>query len=171
MSIARPLESIAVGVIVQRSKAASPWIDYVWRPLSILVGVPETEPWTKLSDNGDIATFYAGAAEVELFASDTTQYRDNLFSAEPSLWVTLRPTGGEPPYSLLSVTADSAEGEALTEAGDDLVERVPMPDEIADELAQFVTEHHVERIFYKRKRKDADPEALARRAPIEKDRR
>jgi hypothetical protein len=156
-------------VIVQRSKAASPWIDYVWRPVSVLAGVPETEPWTKLTDNGDVATFYVGTAEVELFASDTTQYRDNLFSAEPSLWVTLRPTGSEPPYSLLSVTADTAEGEALTESGNDLVERVPMPDEIADEIAQFVAEHHVERIFYKRKRKDADPEALARRAPIEKD--
>jgi hypothetical protein len=46
-----------------------------------------------------------------------------------------------------------------------------MPDEVADALAQFVTEHHIERIFYKRKRKDADPEALARRAPVDKERR
>jgi hypothetical protein len=166
--VIKPLRSIPVGVIVQRSKAASPWIDYVWRPLSVLTGVPETEPWTKLTDNGEVATFYAGAAEIELFASDTTQYRDNLFASEPSLWVTLRPTDGEPPYALLSVTADTAEGEAFTQAGNDLVERVPIPDEIADALAQFITEHHVERIFYKRKRKDADPEALARRVPIEK---
>ncbi|MEX0589762.1 MAG: DUF3305 domain-containing protein, partial [Xanthobacteraceae bacterium] len=117
------------------------------------------------------ATYYVGAADVELYPSDTTQYRDNLQSNSPLLWVALRPTGGEPPYSLLSVTADSAEGEALTETGVDLVDTVPMPDEIADMVARFVTEHHVERVFFKRKRQEADPEALAREPPLRKDRR
>jgi hypothetical protein len=166
-----PLKSIPVGVVVQRTKATNPWIEHLWRPVTVLPGVPDAEPWTKLNENGDVATFYVGSAEIGLFSSDTGQYRDNLFSGSPSLWVTLRPTGGEPPYSLWSVTADSSEGEALTTAGDDLVDTVPMPDEIADAVAQFVTEHHVERIFYKRKRKDADPEALARRIPDEKNRR
>jgi hypothetical protein len=166
-----PLKSIPVGIVVQRTKASSPWVDYLWRPVTALVGSPEAEPWTKLSEDGDVATFYAGMAEVGLFVSDTGQYRDNLFSGSPSLWVTLRPTGGEPPYELWSVTADSSEGEAIATTGQDLVETVPMPDEIADLLAQFIAEHHIERIFYKRKRKDADPEALARRAPVEKDRR
>jgi hypothetical protein len=162
---------MAVGVVVRRVKATSQWIDYIWRPVSVLPGVPETEPWTKLTEDGEVATFYVGSAEIELFPSDTTQYRDNLNSGAPLLWVTLRATEGEPPYKLLSVTADTAEGEAMTETGNDLVEAVPMPDEVADMVAQFVSEHHVERIFYKRKRKDADPEALARRSPAEKDRR
>jgi len=161
-----PAKSIAVGVVVQRAKAASQWIDHVWRPVSVLAGVPEAEPWTRLSDDGEVATFYIGSAEIELFPSDTTQYRDNLFSGSPALWVTLRPTGGEPPFDLLAVTADTAEGEAMTEAGNDLVEAVPMPDEIADTLAQFITEHHVERIFYKRKRVRADPEALGQRPVV-----
>jgi hypothetical protein len=162
---------MAVGVVVRRVKATSQWIDYIWRPVSVLPGVPETEPWTKLTDDGEAATFYVGSAEIELFPSDTTQYRDNLNSGAPLLWVTLRATESEPPYKLGSVTADTAEGEAMTETGNDLVEAVPMPDEVADMVAQFVSEHHVERVFYKRKRKDADPEALARRAPVEKGRR
>lgn len=166
-----PLKKIPVGIVVQRAKAESQWADYLWRPVQALVGTPEAAPWTKLTDDGQIATFYAGAAEVGLFASDTGQYRDNLYSEEPSLWVTLRPTGGEPPYELWLVTADSSEGESLATTGQDLVDTVPMPDEIADALAQFVSEHHIERIFYKRKRKDADPEALARRAPVDKERR
>jgi hypothetical protein len=171
LSVIKPLKTMPVGVVVQRTRAASQWVDYLWRPLSVLPGVPETEPWTKLSDNGDVATFYVGAAELEFYPSDTTQYRDNLMSKSPSLWVTLRPTGAEPPYQLWSVTADTAEGEAMTETGHDLVETVPMPDEVADVVAQFVTEHHIERLFYKRKRKDTDPESLARRAPGGKDRR
>lgn len=171
MSVIKPTKSISVGVVVQRSKAESQWIDYLWRPLTVLPGVPDAEPWTKLSDDGGVATFYVGAADIDFYPSDTTQYRDNLMSNSPLLWVTLRPTGGEPPYTLLSVTADSAEGEAMTETGNDLVDTVPMPDDIADVVARFVTEHHVERIFYKRKRKDADPEALARHPPSEKSRR
>jgi hypothetical protein len=171
LSAVKPLKIIPVGIVVERVKAESPWIDHVWRPLSALPGVPETAPWTKLSDDGERATFYAGAADVELFPSDTTQYRDNLQSASPSLWVALRPTGGEPPYALHAVTADPAEGEALTETGSDVVDVVPMPDGVIDAVVQFVTEHHVERVFFKRKRKDADPEALARRSPLERDRR
>jgi hypothetical protein len=166
-----PLKTIAVGIVVQRTKAASEWVDYLWRPVQALVGRPEAAPWTKLADDGESTTFYAGATEIALFAADTGQYRDNLMSETPLLWVTLRPTESEPPYELWSVTADSSEGEALATTGQDLVETVPMPDEVADALAQFVTEHHIERIFYKRKRKDADPEALARRAPVDKERR
>jgi hypothetical protein len=171
LSFTKPVKSISVGVVVQRTKADSPWIDYLWRPAQVLVGLPDAEPWTKLSDNGEVATFYAGTTEIGLFPSDTGQYRDNLQSGVPLLWVALRRTGGDPPYALWSVTADSSEGEALTFAGDDLVDTVPMADEIADVVAQFVTEHHVERVFYKRKRKPADPEALARRLPPDKGRR
>ena len=32
---------IAVGVIVQRRKANSPWVDFTWKPVSVLVGVPD----------------------------------------------------------------------------------------------------------------------------------
>ena len=171
MSVVKPLRSIPVGVVVERCKATSQWVDFIWRPVVALPGVPDAEPWTKLSDDGERATFYVGSAEVELFPSDTTQYRDNLQSGSPSLWVALRPTGGEPPYVLHVVTADSAEGEALTQTGTELVDMVPMPEELIDVVAQFVSEHHVERVFFKRKRKEADPEALARQAPMRKDRR
>lgn len=163
MSAVTPLATIPVGVVVERSKATSQWVDYLWRPVTILTGLPETAIWTKLTDDGERATFYAGAADIELHRSETTSYRDNLATGEPLLWVVLRPTGVEPPYSLFAVTADAAEGEAMTEAGDDLIETLPMPDVIQDAIAQFVAEHHVERQFSKRKRDRANPEALARR--------
>lgn len=163
MSAVTPLATIPVGVVVERSKATSQWVDYLWRPVTILTGIPETAIWTKLTDDGERATFYAGAADIELHRSETTSYRDNLASGEPLLWIVLRPTGVEPPYSVFAVTADAAEGEAMTEAGDDLIETLPMPDTIQDAIAQFIAEHHVERQFSKRKRDRANPEALARR--------
>jgi hypothetical protein len=83
----------------------------------------------------------------------------------------LRPTGTEPPYQLFAVTADPAEGEALTEAGNDVIEAVPMPPAIRDAVAAFVSEHHVGSRFVKRKPDHADPEALARRVPIGSEKR
>lgn len=160
-----PLARIAVGVIVERRKAASPWIDFVWRPAAVLAGEPEAKPWTLLHSQDDAASFYAGPAEVALYRSDTGNYRDNLATGAPSLWVALRPTGTEPPYEIVRVTADPSEGEAFTEAGNDLVDAVPMPDVIREAVAEFVAEHHVERQFYKRKRDRADPNALGRRGP------
>ena len=63
MSIISPLQTIAVGVVVERSKSTSPWIDFLWRPLSVLTGAPATPPWTKLSDDGERTTFFAGTAD------------------------------------------------------------------------------------------------------------
>ena len=61
-----PLATIAVGVIVERAKAASQWTDHIWRPTAVLAGQPDTPPWTVLADDGERATFYAGPATVEL---------------------------------------------------------------------------------------------------------
>jgi hypothetical protein len=169
MSVAPPLATIPVGVLVERSTGISQWTDYTWRPVSVLTGVPATPAWTKLSDDGARARFYAGVADIDLHRTETTNYRDNLASGSPSLWVVLRPVEGrDPPYTLLAVTADPAEGEAMTEAGNDLVEFVPMPDSVQQAIAQFVAEHHVERVFEKRKRDRANPEALGRRSRQER---
>jgi hypothetical protein len=146
------LLTIPVGVVVERHKATSPWVDYVWRPAAVLPGIPTAEPWTPLGQRGDTTTYFAGTATVSLYRTETANYIDNLGSGAPQLWVVLRPTEGQPPYEVLAVTADPAEGEAYTEAGNDLVETVPMPPEVEDALAAFVAEHHVERTFFKRQR-------------------
>lgn len=158
MTRAVPHERIRVGVVVERRKATSPWIDHVWMPVAVLAGEPEAEPWTVLATEGDTTRFYAGSAEVGLYRTETGNYRDNLVSGAPSLWVVLQPTESDPPYALVAVTADPAEGEAHTEAGSNVVEMVPMPDVVHDLVAAFVTEHHVERQFFKRKRDRAGRE-------------
>ena len=169
MSAVSPLATIAVGVLVERSKGSSPWAEFYWRPASVLIGVPDTPAWSKLSEDGERTTFYAGSADIALHRTEATYYRDNLASGAPVLWVVLRPVDGDPPYTVFTVTADPAEGEAMTEAGSDLVEAVPMPTPIQEAIAQFVAEHYVEQPFLKRKRDRADPEALGYRAPLRGD--
>lgn len=170
MSIAAPLQTISVGVVVERTKGVTQWSEFAWRAVSVLAGAPETPPWTKLSDDGARATYYAGTAEVELYRTETTYYRNNLESGMPALWVALRAADGEPPYSIATVTADPAEGESLTETATDMVEQLPMPKAIQQILAAFIAEHHVEQTFTKRERDRADPEALARRGSTGEDR-
>jgi hypothetical protein len=162
MSPIAPLLRIAVGVVVERRHAISPWADVLWRPIAVLVGLPDAAPWTPLAIEGKTATFYAGAAEIELYRSETNNYRTNLASDEPSVWIALHATGGEPPYEIAAVTADPAEGEGLTEPGQAIVEAVPMPEPLRHAIAAFVAEHHVEQVFEKRRRDHADPEAMAR---------
>jgi len=165
MSRAVPLVRIPVGVVVERRKAKSEWVDFVWRVVAVLPGVPEMSPWSVLEQGAEAMAIYAGAAEVALHRSDTARYHDNLASGAPSLWVVLRPTEVDPPYAIVAVTADPGEGEGYTAAGSDLVEAVMMPASVREVVAAFVAEHHVEQVSFKRVRTRADPDALARRAP------
>jgi hypothetical protein len=156
------LANIAVGVVVERRQAKSPWVDFLWRPVSVFAGNPSAAPWTPLAVEAETTLFFAGEAVIELHRTETANYRDNLASGAPALWVALRPISSEWPYEILAVTADPAEGEALTDAGSNLVEAVPMPPDVAEIVARFIAEHHVERPFLKRQRRPAEP-ALVRR--------
>jgi hypothetical protein len=146
------LARVVVGVVVERRKARSSWADFLWRPVSAFVGSPSAAPWTPLGVKKEMTLFYAGQAVDELHRTETTNYRDNLASGAPALWVVLRPTASGSSYELLGVTADPTEGEWFTDAGNNLVDQVPMPPELAEIIGQFVAEHHVDRPFVKRQR-------------------
>ena len=160
-----PLQTIPVGVVVERRRATSPWIDALWRPVTILAGLPEAGLWAVLSDDGNAVTYYGGPAEIALYRSESENYRQNLASGAPSVWVSLHATGGDPPYAVAAVTADPAEGEGWTEPGDAIVEAVTMPDTVRAEIAAFIAQHPPGPGFVKRQRERADPEALARGVP------
>jgi hypothetical protein len=151
------LTRIPVGVVVERRKAKSVWADVLWRPVSVFAGTPEAVPWTPLVADDDVTLFYAGEAVIELHRTETTNYRDNLASGAPSLWVNMRPTTSGHPYEVLAVTADPSEGEAFTDAGSNLIEAVPMPPEVVGIVDQFIATHHVERPFVKRRRDQKAP--------------
>jgi Protein of unknown function (DUF3305) len=150
------LVSIPVAVVVERRRAKGVWAEFLWRPVSVLAGKPSAEPWTVLDVQAESVLFYAGEAVIELHRTESAYYRDNLASGIPRLWVVLGPTGSDPPYALRAVTADPAEGEGFTDAGNNLVETVPMPRDVLAIVDQFVATHHVERPFIKRRRQPAE---------------
>ena len=168
------LARIVVGVVVERRKARSPWLDFLWRPVSVLAGTPSAVPWTRIGEEGSAAIFYAGEAAIELHRTETANYRQNLASGTPMLWVVLRPrlaNSASAAFDILTVTADPSEGEALTDAGNDLVATVPMPVSIIETIDGFIAEHHVERPFQKRKRDRGEPQIPGDRAADNRNRK
>ena len=119
---------IPVGVVVERRKAKSQWIDFVWRPVAVLPGSQTPRRGRCSPPKAASRPFYVGLAEIHLHRSETSNYRDNLVSGSPAVWVAMRPTETEPPFQVVMATADPSEGEAFTETGTELVEAVPMPD-------------------------------------------
>ena len=145
-------ETVRVGVLIEKRLSASPWAEFSWHVLGVVIEPPVQANWVEVRNDDQAITYIGSGAEVEAYTGETSGYRDNLISGEPKLWVVLRPTEQEPGQELALVTADPAEGEAMTENGDLLVEAVPMPEAIRLWLAAFVDKHHVERPFFKRKR-------------------
>ncbi len=151
----RIAERRRVGVVVERHALASRWATHRWHPAAVLAAVPDTAAWTAIESSGAIARYYAGEAELVLVPSETESYRFNLESRTPSAWVVLRPTvptGDGREIELLTVTLSPSEAEAQSGAGDDVIEAVPLPPELAAWMADFVERHHVERPKFKRKR-------------------
>ena len=159
IDVTPPQVQFEVGVIVERRRAKSPWVDFVWTPVAALPGPAEAVGWTLLSDDGVAARFFCGVETVTLYRTESGHYRDNLLAASPSLWVALRPTGSEPPYVVVAATVDPSEGECFTQAGQDLIGAVPLPEAVREVVAAFVQAHPPREIAYKRQRDGAAPPA------------
>jgi hypothetical protein len=147
-------EQMTVGLVLERRTLSGEWGGVGWRAVTVFAQAPDVAPWTPLGGGKDVAKFYAGAYPISLFSTDTANYRDNLSSDAPKLWVVMRlaEPGVEPPVGVLLVTADPAEGEGNTEAGSNMVDTLAMPPEVAGVVAAFIETHHVERPIIKRRR-------------------
>lgn len=139
-----------VGVIVARRTQQGAWGGVTWAPVAILAAAPALQPGSFISRAEVDELYYAGSMTLELHASETAHYRDNLQSGRPSVWIALT---CEAEFPLVNcVTADPYEGEALAEIYGEGLDAVPMPPAIRDDIADFVAAYHVERVFVKRKR-------------------
>lgn len=144
-------QAFRVSVLIEKRRSASPWADFSLHVISVVTEAPQSG-WMEIRKSDEATTFLVGPTDVAAHQSETANYRDNLNSGAPKLWVVLRPAENAAGCEVMLVTADPAEGEAMTQNGDLLVEAAAMPEALRLWLDAFVQEHHVERPFFKRRR-------------------
>lgn len=160
------VETIPVGVEVERRPGVTRWQQVVWCPAALTPRPDELAEWTLLEEQGDSARFFAGSAVIALRSSDTKVLKDNVESPTPSVFVVLRRGPTPSGWKLHLVTADPSEAHSHADVGDDLVEALPMPPPIFCRVSAFVARHHVDRPEWRRRRDRSDAELLGRRPVV-----
>lgn len=160
-----PPEIISVWVVAERRQSGNPWQSEQWTVAAVQSGRPQTEPWTELTRGRGWTRYFLGCTEIQLFRTETENYLFNIEGAFPAIYVILR-RGGANGVELLGATVDPGEIDAHSDAGDDLIEALPLPPDIAARMRAFIAAHHKEQPFLKRRRDRADLERLGRRPPL-----
>jgi Protein of unknown function (DUF3305) len=163
--------SLPLGIIVERRAVDNPWIDHNWRSVAVIAGARAQSPfdaWTLVRQGDGWVQFHAGTLTLELFPKETEGYKVNLSQHPPRLYIVLRKEEeGRCDHEVVPflVTASPYEAQDYLDSGEDQVDAVPMPDGVVAFVQDFITRHHVDEPFRKRKRKPAETgdEAFARR--------
>ncbi|HJO74512.1 MAG TPA: DUF3305 domain-containing protein [Rhodospirillales bacterium] len=156
-------QSVDVGIVIERRMVDSPWQDYEWSPVAVIVGAPPmdaTDEWMELRRGDDWVHFHAGTLPLELFAGETEGYRKNISEDQPYIYIVLNPgeEADDPEVIPFLATACPYEAESYTEDTDQIVEGVPMPPEVVAWVLDYIDTYHVDVKFEKRKQKKAyDP--------------
>lgn len=155
-------ETMRLGVVLERRPGVTRWVAETWQPLAVIPGAGELDPlgpWLPLREEGERALFHAGTLLLSLYRRETEGYRLNLTQAEPRVYVVLRRDPEDCPHPVLPilVTLEPYEAEKYLVSGEEIVEGVPLPEEVRAFAEDFVARHHVEEVFYKRQRKPWNP--------------
>jgi len=163
-------ESMQVGIVVERRDSSHPWADHVWQPVAVIPGAPPmdpTGPWKILKRGNGREQYLAGTLDIEVWRTDTEAYLACLTAEPPQVFIVLREDlEGEHEYVPFLATVSAYEAQDYADGGDDIVEGVPMPEEVIAWVQAFVDAHHVDKPFKKRrfrgKKKQTEPETKPR---------
>lgn len=151
-------DTMPVGVVMRRAPGVTRWAKWSWKAIGVLPGAAEAD-WALLRTEGDISDFHAATVSLELHGSDAEAYLHGLSARVPCLYVVLRPADQvDPPLEVTLVTASPYEAQDYADSGEELIEKVPMPEGIVAWVRDFAQLHYQEEQFKKRRRdkKDVD---------------
>ena len=144
-----------ISVVIERRDSKNVWQDFSGGhsaccrrlPLSSVRSWPSGEGWRQYPRRH--------ARSSSLFRGETEGYRTNLSQDLPVVFVVLRRNDEAEAldFEPFLVTVCPYEAMGYSEGNDDIVEGVPMPPEVVEWLREFVTAHHVDVPFLKRKNK------------------
>lgn len=144
--------SLSLGVVIRRAPGVTRWARHVWKAVAVLPGAGPAE-WKELRREGGAVEFHAATLPLELHRTDTEGYLHGLSAKTPAIYVVMRESdAGEAPLDVLLVTASPYEAQDYADTGEELVEKVPMPEGLVAWIRDFIERHHEDEVFIKRRR-------------------
>lgn len=142
------VESFELGLLVECRRTAGG--DATWRTGAVVAAVPDALPLRLLRDDGRTALYLSSPHSLELHRTSCESYRYNLEAPQPSLFAVLR-QGPDETWAPTLVTAAPDEAQAHMDSGDEVVDAVPLPAELKEQIEAFVARSPPEQ-FRKRQR-------------------
>jgi hypothetical protein len=151
----KKIETMPLGIILERREIDNPWQDHSWRAVAVMPGAAEVEDWHLLASEEGWAQYHAATLTLELHRSETESYRTNLADNPPRIFVVLREDEEAEVFEYVPflVTASTYEAQDYLDSSEEIVDGVTMPDAVIAWVQAFIDEHHVDVPFVKRKRK------------------
>ena len=155
-TITQPQKSISIplGIVVRRAPGVTPWAKWVWSVVDVLPGAGPAD-WLELRHDGDVTDYHAATVELELFRSDAEAYLSGLTTRAPAIYVVMRAaTAPEATHDVevLLATVSPYDAQDYADSGEEIIEKVAMPQGLVDWVKAFVDQHYQEERFIKRRR-------------------
>ena len=143
--------SIPLGIVIRKVPGVTRWVDHVWKAVAVLPGAGQAH-WKELRRDGDVIEYHAATVQLELFRTDTEAYLHGLSTKIPAIYVVMRESEGADPLDVVLATASPYEAQDYADTGEELVEKVPMPEGLGAWIRDYVEQHHEDEVFIKRRR-------------------
>jgi hypothetical protein len=143
--------TMPVGIVLRKAPGVTRWVKWHWTASAVLPGAGPAD-WRELRREGEAVEYHAATKVLELHGADTEAYLHGLTAEVPSIYVVMREGEGDVPLDIVLVTASPYEAQDYTDSGEEIVEKVPMPNGLVAWVREFVEEFHQEEAFIKRKR-------------------
>ncbi len=145
-------QMIPLGVVVRRARGVTKWAKWSWRVTAVFAGAGAASG-QQLRSAESFDEFHLATVPLELHGAETEAYLTGLSSRVPSIYVVMRDAEhGEMPYEVLLATASPYQAQDYADSGEELVEKVLMPEGVVAWVRDFVEKHHEEEEFVKRRR-------------------
>lgn len=143
--------TMPLGIVMRRTPGVTRWAAWAWKAVAVLPGAGAAD-WRVLRQDGDVTEYHATTMTLELHGAETESYLHGLSAQVPSVYAVFRKGGGECPLEAVLVTASPYEAQDYEDNGEDIVEKIPMPDGLIAWVRDFVEAYHTEEEFKKRRR-------------------
>ena len=143
--------SISLGIVIRKVPGVTRWVDHVWKAVAVLPGAGAAD-WKELRRDGDAIEYHAATVPLELFRTDTEAYLHGLSTKIPAIYVVMRESEGADPLDVVLATTSPYEAQDYADTGEELVEKVPMPEGLVAWIRDYVEQYHEDEVFIKRRR-------------------